>query len=240
MKKSIFTSMRLLLVGAVVALALVLAMPSDLAMAQPSDGPTATEPPSSTPAATTPSGGSTAPAATAPTAGGPKANGLVLQVKFGANLFAGMNGSIASLGSLAGGLLVGYKMGRLTFGLGLEFAYGGGKDGASDTKASESLMLFEPTLEYYLAVSNPLVLYLSVGIHAGFYRLHFDPGEDSTDTVLGFHGGLGMRYFMHPRFAIGVEGGLRGVWLIIDNDPDDNDVMSALAIYAAVLLTAVW
>ncbi len=237
MRRSRFTSLSLSVAGAAMAL---LFLTSDLAVAQPSDDPTATAPPSSTPAATTPSGGSTAPTATAPTAGGPKANGLVLQVKFGTNLFTALNGSVASLGAISGGLLVGYKMGRMTLGLGLELAHVGGKEGTSDAKMSDSLMLFEPTLEYYLAVSNPLVLYLSVGIHAGFYKHHFDPGEDSTDIALGFHGGLGMRYFMHPRFAIGVEGGLRGVWLIVDNDPDDNDVMNALAIYAAVLLTAVW
>jgi len=210
-----------------------------MAMAQPAENPTATAPPTSAPAAVAPAA-SSGPAATTPATGGPKANGLVLQVKFGANLFAGMGGSISSLGTLAGGLLVGYKLGRLTFGLGLELAYGGGKDGASDAKASESLMLFEPTLEYYLAISNPLALYLSVGIHAGFYKHHWDPGDDSTDTAIGFHGGVGMRYFMHPRFAIGVEGGLRGVWLFIDNGAADDDVLNALAIYAAVLLTAIW
>jgi Outer membrane protein beta-barrel domain len=233
MRRNHFTTLSLSLAGAAMAL---LFLTSGLAEAQPAEGadrPTATAPPTSTPAS------NPAPA-TAPTAGGPKANGLVLQVKFGTNLFTALNGSVASVGDLSGGLLVGYKMGRLTLGLGLELAHVGGKEGTTDAKMSDSLMLFEPTLEYYLAISNPLVLYLSVGFHVGFLKHHYDPGDDTTDVALGFHGGLGMRYFMHPRFAIGVEGGVRGVWLFVDRDPDDSDVMNALAIYAAVLLTAIW
>ncbi len=178
-----------------------------------------------------------------------KAKGLVFQFKLGGNLYTAMGVGGFDSGWFNGGFMVGYKLNRLVFGLGLELTYGDHRyktmsvGGLTDAVDTVSLMLFSPTVEYYLLVSSPLALYLSVGFHVGFLNAHSDPGEDSTDPALGFQTGVGMRFFLHPRFAIGVEGGLRGAWILVENDDntdDDDESLGTMSIYGAVVLTAIW
>jgi len=253
MQKLTCKSVGLRLAGAGLALALVLT--SSEALAQPAgdsenpvNRPAATAPPTATPAPPATPAPAATPAATLAT-GGPKKNGFVFQFQFGGTLYTALGSGVGGGGWMNGGFLFGYKINRLVLGLGLELGYGehryktmsGG--GLVDAIDATSLMLFSPTVEYYLAISNPLALYLTLGLNVGFVNVHSDPGRDYTDTALGFHGGLGMRFFLHPRFAIGVEGGLRGVWVLVENDEDtddDDETYGTMSLYGAVLLTAIW
>jgi hypothetical protein len=176
--------------------------------------------------------------------GGPLSRGLVFQLRLGGNLLTFVGTALGSW--LNGSFLIGYKTGKLTIGLGLEMSYAADDLPNADPdpiESSTALVLFQPTLEYYLANKGPLAVYLGTGLHVGFVHGHVDPGKDETDTMVGFHAGVGMRYFMHPRFALGLEGGLRGVWVLFDygddNAEDDNRV-GLLSIYGAATLTAIW
>ena len=134
----------------------------------------------------------------------------------------------------------------LVIGLGLEMTYS--DDNLPNMEpdpieSSSAMVLFQPTVEYFLAIKGPLAFYLSAGLHVGFVNNHADPGEDVTDAMLGFHGGLGMRFFFHPRFAVGIEGGLRGAWMMIEHDEDmdeDDEHTGTMSIYGSATLTAIW
>ncbi|MDY0000932.1 MAG: hypothetical protein RBU30_06530 [Polyangia bacterium] len=194
------------------------------------------------------SGGSEAPAAAAAPAevlsGSVLDKGLVFQLRLGGNLLTILGGGIASW--LNGSFLLGYKMGRLTLGLGLEMTYSDESYPNADpdpTETSVALMLFQPTIEYYLAMRGALALYATAGLHLGFLNARQDPGKDVIDPMIGFHLGLGLRYFFAPRFAVGIEGGLRGVWLMAENDEDtneDDENTGVLSLYGAATLTAIW
>ncbi len=207
----------------------------------PSESPSTQPRPASTTEPNTP------PKETAPLAKpgeGPLAKGLVFQLRIGGNLLTIVGGGIASW--LNSSFLFGYKLDRLVIGLGLEMTYSDDALPNADpdpTESSTALVLFQPTLEYYLAIKSPLALYMTVGLHVGFANNHQDPGKDVTNAMIGFHAGLGMRYFFHPRFAVGVEGGLRGVWMMIKNDEDvttDDENTGVMSLYGAATLTAIW
>lgn len=217
--------------------------------APPREPETPTETPRRTTGAETtpPPGRPARPAATAPpekATGGPRQRGLVFQLKIGGNLLTFFENSISSW--LNSSFMFGYKIGRLVVGLGLEMSYSDDNMPNLDpepTESSAALVLFQPTVEYYLAIKSSLAIYLSVGLHVGFVNAHADPGEDVTDPMIGFHTGLGMRFFFHPRFAVGLEGGLRGVWLMIENDEDmdeDDNHTGVMSLYGAATLTAIW
>ncbi len=210
----------------------------------------ATPPPTTDPE--TSPGPTASPVAGAPVAGAPVpgsssgaiSKGLVFQLKMGGNMFSVMGGSIAAW--MNGSFMFGYKLDKLTIGLGLEMNYSDDRLPNMDPEpiiSSNSMVLFQPTLEYYLAQKSQLVFYLSAGLHVGFLKAHLDPGTDITDPMLGFHAGLGMRLFFHPRFAVGIESGVRGVWLMVENDEDmdeDNNNLGTMSIYGSATLTAIW
>lgn len=203
------------------------------------------ETPSTSPS---PSVGPEAPAsATAPSerpSGSVLDRGLVFQLRMGGNLLTILGSGIASW--LNGSLFFGYKLGRLALGLGLEMTYSDSNlpNASPDPiETSTAMMLFQPTLEYYLAMKGAMVLYVTTGLHLGFVNIRMDPGKDVTDPMVGFHLGLGLRYFFAPRFAVGIEGGLRGVWLMTENDrssDEDDEITGVLSIYGAATLTAIW
>jgi len=206
---------------------------------------TTATPPPTTPTAP-PLGAAGSPGTSAPaakTSSGALSKGLVFQLKMGGNLLTFLGSGFAAW--LNGSFMLGYKMDNITIGVGLEMNYA--DDNLPNMEpdpisTSTTMMLFQPTLEYYLAERDHLVLYLSAGLHVGFVKMHSDPGADITDPMLGFHAGLGMRYFFHPRIAVGIEGGLRGLWMLIDNtdiDEDDNH-LGNMAIYGSATLTAIW
>lgn len=194
----------------------------------------------------TPTGTATPSAAAAPEppSGTILDKGIVFGLRLGGNLLTVVGGGIASW--LNGSFFFGYKFGKLTLGLGLEMSYSDDSLPNADPEpieTSASMVLFQPTLEYYLATKGAMVFYTTVGLHLGFMNLHVDPGKDATDPMVGFHLGLGLRYFFAPRFAVGIEGGLRGVWLMVENDDStdvDDNTTGVLSIYGAATLTAIW
>ncbi|MDY0004643.1 MAG: outer membrane beta-barrel protein [Polyangia bacterium] len=191
-------------------------------------------------------------AAQGPAQGGIKARGLFMEVGLGGQLTA-YNGLTGQGQQVGGSFLVGYKLNRLILGLGLEYyhmaTYQSQTGGGITLKEHEIInaMIFQPTVQFHLLESSPLALYLSGGIHVGFAvydETDTDSDEDTGTTILGFHLGLGMRYFFHPRFCASVEAGFRGLWVLINYDPDgpgEQDTTSAVgAFYGRIGFAAIW
>jgi hypothetical protein len=65
----------------------------------------------------------------------------------------------------------------------------------------------------------------------------FETNESSVSaTLLGFHLGVGGEHFLHPHFALGVEGGFQGnfAFNIKEEVSDDNVGLWAIGIYGAL------
>lgn len=168
---------------------------------------------------------------------GPKRSGLALQLALGtsAQVYASTIATAAYPG-LSGRFEVGYRYRRVTIGLGFEFVRTESKDLAGEERNAH-LVLFRPTLEVALWRPWPLSLYLTLGVHGGFLGTEGRNVVDDELPAVGFHSGLGVRYFLHPRFALGMEGGFQGVWLV-DDDGDDT-VDGTVMFYGAIVLLAI-
>lgn len=178
---------------------------------------------------------------------GAKARGLYFEVGLGGQmtLYGGYGVPAQQLG---GSFLIGYKLNRLIFGLGLEYSHMAEYENAAGDKEHFVLnaMLFQPTIQFHIVESNPLALFLTTGIHLGF-AIFDETGtsidDDTTITLLGFHLGVGIRYFLHPRFAIGIEGGFRGLWVLSKYDPPGGEYKTTNAVgglYGRIGFAAVW
>lgn len=152
-----------------------------------------------------------------------------------AQVYANANATAAYPG-LSGRFGFGYRVGVVTVALGVEFVRTESTDAAGE-ETNAHVVLFRPTLELALWQPWPLSLYLSVGVHGGFLGTAGRGVVDDALPAVGFHGGLGVRYFFHPRFALGMEGGFQGVWLV-DEDGDDT-VDGTVMFYGAFVLLAV-
>lgn len=167
----------------------------------------------------------------------PKRTGLALQMSLGtaAQVYANTNATAAYPG-MSGRFQFGYRVGRITLALGVEFVRTESTDAAGE-ETNAHVVLFRPTLELALWKPWPLSLYLSLGVHGGFLGTAGRGVVDDALPAVGFHGGLGVRYFFHPRFALGMEGGFQGVWLV-DDDGDDT-VDGTVMFYGAFVLLAI-
>lgn len=178
----------------------------------------------------------------------PKPWGLFFEVGLGGALSVYSSQSSYSVGP-GTAFLVGYKLRRLILGLGLEYVHSGSYDEGGGFHAHNVIhsVLFAPTLQYHLIVSNPLVFYGTVALHVGF-SVYDDTGttddDDTSIALAGFSGGLGFRYFFHPRFAVGVEGGVRGIWVISNYDPpgpgSQKTTTAVVGLYGRVGFVVVW
>jgi len=167
----------------------------------------------------------------------PKRTGVAIQMSLGtsAQIYANVNATAAYPG-LSGRFALGYRVGRVTLGLGLEFVRTESTNAAREQQ-NATVVLFRPTLELSLWQPWPLSLYLSLGVHGGFLGTAGRGVVDDALPAVGFHGGLGVRYFFHPRFALGMEGGFQGVWLV--DDDGDNTVDGTILFYGALVLLAI-
>ncbi|MFH2007598.1 MAG: hypothetical protein ABI333_13515 [bacterium] len=230
--------------AALCAALLLLASPARAQQPTPgeaSDPGVATPRPATTPtpaASPAPYRAPAAPAAPAAAAGnGPKQSGLVFELKMvtATNIYSTL-GFTVGLPLLTGRFMVGYRMGKITLGMGFEF-FGTTSDQAGQ-KEVMATVLFQPTMEMVLVQKNPLTLFMSLGFHVGFLSTSGDTVQDDETPAVGFHAGIGMRYFFHPRFAMGMEGGFQGLWYI--DDDNDNDTIGAVGFYGALMLLAIW
>ena len=210
---------------------------TESAAPRPVDAPrsTAAPPPASSPAA--------APPATP----APKAKGLLFEVGLGASMTV-YNQYSSQLQQIGASFLVGYKLNRIAFGLGLEIThYDTYEDfGDTNTHDTNASVLFKPTLQLHLLESGPLAMLLDTGLHVGFvaYDETGTDDDDHTDIILvGFHLGLGMRYFFHPRFALGAQAGYRGLWVLskFEQGAVESDATVGIgSIYGQILCTFIW
>ena len=181
-------------------------------------------------------------------AGGIKPKGFFMEVGVGGQMSV-YNGLTNTNQQIGGSFLVGYKLNRLILGLGLEFMHQGTYQEDSGYNAHDVInaMLFQPTVQFHLLESSPLALYLSAGVHVGFAVWNdtdTTQDDDTSTTLVGFHLGMGIRYFLHPRFCLGVEAGFRGLWVMTTVDPagpgDMKQTDAVGAFYGRLNFAAIW
>jgi hypothetical protein len=187
------------------------------------------------------------PAPAAPAAQQPKSTGLLFEVGLGASMTV-FNQYTSQLQQIGASFLLGYKLNRVAFGLGLEITNNATyeDDGTDKDHNTTTSVLFKPTLQFHLLESGPLAMLLDAGLHVGF-AAYDETGteiDDHTDIILvGFHLGLGMRYFFHPRFALGAQAGYRGLWVLskFEQSGFENDTTVGIgSIYGQILCTFIW
>jgi hypothetical protein len=185
---------------------------------------------------------------------GPKERGLVFELKLGGqvtmmNPYDGvLDAGVQTSQSFTSNFMVGYKFKRFVAGLGMDFNRFSIHQNLNGTEDDTNLtgLTFIPTFQFHLLEKKPLALYLAAGFHVGFalWKDTNDNTDDNTDiTLIGFHLGVGMRYFLHPRFAIGIEGGFKGLWIL--SRYDEANVFADLddglvSFYGAASLLAIW
>lgn len=185
-------------------------------------------------------GGTTAPGPARVTLGpGSKAKGLAFELKIGGTMYMpyATSGYHASTPVSADALL-GYKFGRFLIGMRVDYAMVelSWEDASGDKMIGRMWgLLFAPTFQITLMESWPLSMYgtMSIDIGPGVTKDYL--GDEYTIPIIGFRAGAGMRYFVHPRFAVGAEAGVRGFWMLIEGERLGN-----VNIYGQASLFFIW
>jgi hypothetical protein len=177
--------------------------------------------------------------------------GFVLEANVGgrvslASLTTGSSNVSAALGAngLSVGLLVGFKTGRLILGLNLGFF--NLTESAGSSSISESALLLGPEMQVVLARSNDQRVELlgDVGIDFGHVFASSSGFEgDSIDPNLyiTYQLGLGVRYWLHPQFAVQGLTGFGGEALIdLSSDSESSGTASAHGIFTSLGLVGVF
>ncbi|MDB4968720.1 MAG: hypothetical protein JWN44_4409 [Myxococcales bacterium] len=157
------------------------------------------------------------------------ANGLAVEARLGGGVVLGGVGTVVAVPSLTvGGRLIDRLQLGVGFGIFRISSPGGGMGGTNQTTFT-----FAPTLSVDIlkAKDNRAALY-------GKFALPM--GAEITTTrnffVLGYDVAIGARYCPHPNFAIGVEGGLTGVFV----DPNGPNGSGITTVYGALVGTFYW
>ena len=190
---------------------------------------TAAPPPSSPPP--------TAPASTAPAAapapssadGGQKESGFAFETHVYGQLFGigGIGGGALPL--LVTGIFAGYKLDRLIIGLGFDLM---SHDAGPGNRTL--IMRWIPGLRYELVRSsdNRVALFGQVDVGIGH-----DFGVPVANEIIDADVGLGVRYWLHPQFAVAGVGGWNGRWALTQT-PDTSDVTQGM--FAGIQLLGVF
>ena len=154
-----------------------------------------------------------APAAAQPT--GPKDRGFTLEIHLGSRLAAldfGIGGAY-QISGLEGGFFAGYKLGRIMFGAGVEFArVATSQDNGNDT--SDNRFLFMPGVRIALlrSADERVELYGQADLGIG----HVWNDSNDEPFAITYQVGPGLRLWFHPNFAVGALVGLRGEFYVYD------------------------
>ncbi|MSP58785.1 MAG: hypothetical protein EXR72_00305 [Myxococcales bacterium] len=154
---------------------------------------------------------------------GQMASGFAVELHLGtqvASLGSDASGSLVQLGVLQGGIFAGYKIQRVIVGLGFDIqrgASGTSMTGTADTSRSATAILLSPGVRIAILRSADQRVELFGQVDLGFGRTF----DDQTPPPMGlqpersnfqfaYDVGPGLRYWLHPQFALGALTGLRG------------------------------
>jgi hypothetical protein len=200
--------------------------------ARPTPGPTPTPTPTPTPSPGASPGTETPVGARAVKgAWTPRSKGFVFELKLGGNLYTPQGLAYVSA-PVSADVMLGYKLGRYTIGARLDFSMA--ESGSGGDTVRMSLVIFAPTFQFNILESWPLTLYGTLSIDFGPAIAGSD-GDNEVLPVVGFRAGAGMRYFVHPRFAVGAETGFRGLWFV-----DEDSKIGIVSIYGQASMRFIW
>jgi hypothetical protein len=146
-------------------------------------------------------------------------SGLVLQIAVNArlvNAFGNTNSTgpvvYGSGGVVDGGFHLGYKIDRVIVGAGIDLARIGTSttQGSSSSSSSDTLVEIVPGIQVALARSADARVELYGGLDLGFGHVFVEGGTEPSNFAFRFAVGPGVRYWVHPQFAIAALTGLEG------------------------------
>jgi len=151
---------------------------------------------------------------------GQKQSGFVLQVSVDTRMvnvysypsLAGLAYS-GTTGTLQGGFLLGYKIDRVIVGAGLNlsrFANTQSNGAGGTLTTSDTLVEIVPGLQVALARSADARVELFGGLDLGFGHVFVGGGSETANFTFRFAVGPGIRYWVHPQFAIAALTALEG------------------------------
>lgn len=155
-------------------------------------------------------------------AGASQESGFAMQLRLGTQVLA-FTGSY-SLGSMSGGFLAGYKTGRVTVGLGLDFqrmATSG--SGLYATSSSSTGVLLVPSISVagLRAADGRVEMFaqLDLGVGAAI--------ADSSNLVrFNYKAGPGLRYWVSPNFGVSAFAHVSGEHTWWTSSGSSNDLLS--------------
>ena len=139
--------------------------------------------------------------------------GLWLEFKIGSSI--GYAGNMVVLGT-SPGFLMGYKLGRVTVGAEVSVGYSGSQSEGSSAGFEYRSVGFTviPQVQVNLVQRGPFAVYLvgGAGVSLGWNSYPGMDDYESRSTGVLVHVGFGVRYYLHPRFALGLEVAADGRW----------------------------
>ena len=151
---------------------------------------------------------------------GQKRSGFAAEVHIGTQVFSlgtGM-GTTASFGTVEGGVFLGGKIDRVIFGLGFDLARvasGTSVPGAGDSSQAATSIMFTPGVRVAIVRSHDQRVELFGQFDIGFGTLVTEqspapmgPQPSTSRFRLSYDVGPGVRFWVHPQFAVA---GLTGV-----------------------------
>jgi hypothetical protein len=148
--------------------------------------------------------------------------GFAVELNLGSRLVGfttgtGNSDSLTSFGGLQGGFMLGYKISRVTVGLGLELtrvAVGSGGTNMSDTSSADTAFELVPGVRVaiFRSPEKRVEMYGALDIGLGTTAHEQSTGGNATPSsrtlLVTYRIGPGVRFWAHPQFALG---GLVGV-----------------------------
>jgi hypothetical protein len=190
-----------------------------------------------------------------PPATGQKKNGFALELRVGTQLaIVPAAGGGAVVGAFGGGIFAGYKLDRVIFGIGFDIARVASSMSmpGMDTSQATTAFFFAPGIRVAIVRSQDQRVELFGQFDLGLgTRVNeqspaaMGPQPDETRFNLYYNIGPGVRFWVHPQFAVGAVGGVHGDFSYFkQTDPQTNISQSqsttVTSIFAALQLTGVF
>lgn len=175
--------------------------------------------------------------------------GIWIETKF--RLGAMMTTSDLGLGLYMPGIVLGYKMNRMVVGVGVDVGGWQMDNEEGGSNQTDKMRLFgfilSPIIQYHMLQKGPVLLYAQAQMGYGIGRSKDSSGgyvEKSLMHILAINAAVGIRYFLHPRFAIGTEFGtlVQVMWIKEKEtgEPDDKAEMVMGSVYGALSAAVVF
>ena len=182
--------------------------------------------------------------------------GFALEVHMGiAKPLIAYDEDFLDFNTIEGGLFLGGKIGKIVLGLGFEFSRvkyresDTGDDYDYSRDGSMTSMLFKSGVRFVMAQSRDqkvdLFGQVDCGPGAMFFRDdrdydYYDYGEDDdTYLIVGWDGGVGVRYWVHRQFAFSAMGGLKGQYSRF-SDAGEQESYHLLFVFGMIQLMGVF